>query len=251
MALPTDVRITWYGHSCFEIVTPGGKTVIIDPWFGNPSSPRAADSRRPLRPAARHPRPFRPPGRRASPWRRGCGRPGRACTSSACGWPASCPGGADQVIGMNKGGTVEAAGLRVTMTTRRPLGRRLERGRRDDALPGRSGRLRHRARDRLPHLSRRRHASLLGDMALIRDLYRPDLAMLPIGGHFTMGPERGGAGRRVAGRRRRRARCTTARSRSWPGRRTSCAPRSPPRPRRRDRPRPGAGRHDRGLTGRE
>jgi L-ascorbate metabolism protein UlaG (beta-lactamase superfamily) len=25
-------------------------------------------------------------------------------------------------------------------------------------------------------------------MALIRDLYRPDIALLPIGGHFTMGP---------------------------------------------------------------
>jgi L-ascorbate metabolism protein UlaG (beta-lactamase superfamily) len=26
-------------------------------------------------------------------------------------------------------------------------------------------------------------------MTLIRDLYRPDLAILPIGGHFTMGPD--------------------------------------------------------------
>jgi L-ascorbate metabolism protein UlaG (beta-lactamase superfamily) len=25
-------------------------------------------------------------------------------------------------------------------------------------------------------------------MALIRDLYRPDVALLPIGGHYTMGP---------------------------------------------------------------
>jgi len=25
-------------------------------------------------------------------------------------------------------------------------------------------------------------------MALIRDLHRPDLAILPIGGHYTMGP---------------------------------------------------------------
>ena len=27
---------------------------------------------------------------------------------------------------------------------------------------------------------------VFGDMALIRELFRPDLAMLPIGGHFTM-----------------------------------------------------------------
>jgi L-ascorbate metabolism protein UlaG (beta-lactamase superfamily) len=31
--------------------------------------------------------------------------------------------------------------------------------------------------------------TVFGDMALIRDLYRPDLACLPIGGHFTMDPE--------------------------------------------------------------
>lgn len=30
---------------------------------------------------------------------------------------------------------------------------------------------------------------IFGDMALIGELYKPDLLLLPIGGHFTMGPE--------------------------------------------------------------
>jgi L-ascorbate metabolism protein UlaG (beta-lactamase superfamily) len=30
--------------------------------------------------------------------------------------------------------------------------------------------------------------NVFGDMSLIRELYRPSLALLPIGGHFTMGP---------------------------------------------------------------
>jgi len=30
---------------------------------------------------------------------------------------------------------------------------------------------------------------LFGDMAWIHELYRPDLAMLPIGGHYVMGPK--------------------------------------------------------------
>jgi L-ascorbate metabolism protein UlaG (beta-lactamase superfamily) len=34
---------TWYGHSCVVLRTPGGKTLIFDPWFGNPTSSRAAD----------------------------------------------------------------------------------------------------------------------------------------------------------------------------------------------------------------
>lgn len=30
---------------------------------------------------------------------------------------------------------------------------------------------------------------IFGDMALIREVYRPDLAVLPIGDRYTMGPE--------------------------------------------------------------
>ena len=29
---------------------------------------------------------------------------------------------------------------------------------------------------------------VFGDMALIRELHRPDVAFLPIGGHYTMDP---------------------------------------------------------------
>jgi L-ascorbate metabolism protein UlaG (beta-lactamase superfamily) len=32
-------QLTWYGHSTYKIVTPNGKTVIIDPWFNNPVNP--------------------------------------------------------------------------------------------------------------------------------------------------------------------------------------------------------------------
>ena len=37
-----DATFTWYGHSCVELRTPGGRVVLLDPWFGNPTSPRAA-----------------------------------------------------------------------------------------------------------------------------------------------------------------------------------------------------------------
>jgi len=30
---------------------------------------------------------------------------------------------------------------------------------------------------------------VFGDMQLIRELYKPEVAMLPIGGHYTMGPK--------------------------------------------------------------
>ena len=59
---------------------PGGKTILLDPWFGNPRA-RDGRRRRPLRPPAGHPRPRRPLRRRASRSPAGCGRSGRASTS--------------------------------------------------------------------------------------------------------------------------------------------------------------------------
>ena len=44
MSLGRDTTFTWYGHACIEVRTPGGKTILIDPWFGNPRSTKAADA---------------------------------------------------------------------------------------------------------------------------------------------------------------------------------------------------------------
>ncbi len=35
--------VTWYGHATFKIETPSGKTLLIDPWFQNPTNPTAKD----------------------------------------------------------------------------------------------------------------------------------------------------------------------------------------------------------------
>ena len=45
MAPTGDLAITWLGHSTFTLTTPGGKTVLIDPWVeGNPACPDEAKS---------------------------------------------------------------------------------------------------------------------------------------------------------------------------------------------------------------
>ena len=37
---PGDIKITWLGHACFLIESPGGTQVLIDPWIkGNPATP--------------------------------------------------------------------------------------------------------------------------------------------------------------------------------------------------------------------
>lgn len=37
------MQIVFYGHSCFKIVSPKGKKIIVDPWITNPLSPKNVD----------------------------------------------------------------------------------------------------------------------------------------------------------------------------------------------------------------
>jgi L-ascorbate metabolism protein UlaG (beta-lactamase superfamily) len=49
MAWPADsTTITWHGHAAFEVVTPKGKVLMIDPWLKNPMNPNAKNSKDPL-----------------------------------------------------------------------------------------------------------------------------------------------------------------------------------------------------------
>ncbi len=186
MSLGRDTTFTWYGHACVEVRTPGGKVVLIDPWFGNPKSTRSADSvdRCDLL-LVTHGHGDHLGDALALASRL---RPAWPCIHEMSLWLARrLPGGGDAATGMNKGGTVEAAGLRVTMvhadhsagdwhpggeTTLylgEPVGFVVE----------------------LENGFRFYHAGdtdVFGDMRLIGELHRPDLAILPIGGHFTMDP---------------------------------------------------------------
>jgi L-ascorbate metabolism protein UlaG (beta-lactamase superfamily) len=187
MTLPIDTTITWYGHSCFEIRTPGGRTILLDPYFENPRSPRTADSIERCDVLLVTHGHFDHMGDAVALASRL--RPAWPCIHEMSLWLArQLPGGADQVIGMNKGGTVEAAGLRITMTTADHSAGDWNAGGDTTLYLGdpvgfvielETG-------YRIYHAGDTR---AFGDMTLIRDLYRPDLAILPIGGHFTMGPD--------------------------------------------------------------
>ena len=47
-AASTTTTITWHGHAAFEVVTPNGVVVLIDPWLTNPGNPKAKDKGDPL-----------------------------------------------------------------------------------------------------------------------------------------------------------------------------------------------------------
>jgi L-ascorbate metabolism protein UlaG (beta-lactamase superfamily) len=94
--------------------------------------------------------------------------------------------GVQNVIGYNKGGTAEAEGLKFTMVDARhsssftlPDGTILHTGDPNGyVVTLEDGRRVYVAGD----------TSVFGDMALIGRLYKPDVAILPIGDFFTMGP---------------------------------------------------------------
>jgi L-ascorbate metabolism protein UlaG (beta-lactamase superfamily) len=35
-------EVTWWGHAAFVVKTPGGATIALDPWFTNPKAPQGA-----------------------------------------------------------------------------------------------------------------------------------------------------------------------------------------------------------------
>jgi len=47
-ARAADTKVTWHGHAAFEIVTPKGHVLMIDPWLSNPKNPDAAGGQDPL-----------------------------------------------------------------------------------------------------------------------------------------------------------------------------------------------------------
>jgi L-ascorbate metabolism protein UlaG (beta-lactamase superfamily) len=94
--------------------------------------------------------------------------------------------GVTSTIGMNLGGTVQLDDVAVTMVeAKHSAGAQDEKGTHyvgvaaGYVLTITDGPVLYHAGD----------TAVFTDMNLIRELYKPELAMLPIGGHFTMGPK--------------------------------------------------------------
>jgi L-ascorbate metabolism protein UlaG (beta-lactamase superfamily) len=186
-------RFTWYGHACVEIESEAGTTILIDPWFSNPNSPRAADAVDRcdvmLVTHGHHDHLGAAPGRLSDADALAIARRTRPV------WPAihelslwldAQDTGAD-IVGMNKGGTVDVAGIRVSMVTADHSGGDFAA---DLGVPMHLGEpvgfvIELENGKRIYHAG---DTALFGDMRFIGELYRPDLAFLPIGGHFTMDP---------------------------------------------------------------
>jgi L-ascorbate metabolism protein UlaG (beta-lactamase superfamily) len=49
----SQTTLTWHGHAAFEITTPTGKILLIDPWLNNPLNPLAKEKQDPLQHVAK------------------------------------------------------------------------------------------------------------------------------------------------------------------------------------------------------
>jgi L-ascorbate metabolism protein UlaG (beta-lactamase superfamily) len=93
--------------------------------------------------------------------------------------------GLKDTIGINMGGTVDVKGLKITLVPAVHSSGVVEDGR--TLYLGEPGGFVIRLEDgRSIYFAG--DTALFGDMRLIRELYAPEIAFLPIGDHFTMGP---------------------------------------------------------------
>jgi L-ascorbate metabolism protein UlaG (beta-lactamase superfamily) len=175
------LSITWLGHASFSMVTPGGKTVLFDPWYtGNPSFPEGHRPTRADLVLISHGHSDHITDAAAIAKSTGATVVGIWEITS---WLASK--GVQRLEPMNKGGTIAVQGLRITMTDARHSSSVDESGLVYLGEP--AGFVVRLENDLTIYYAG--DTALFGDMKLIGELYQPDIAFLPIGDRFTMGPD--------------------------------------------------------------
>jgi L-ascorbate metabolism protein UlaG (beta-lactamase superfamily) len=176
-------RITYFGHSTFSVTTASGSVALIDPWvMTNPACPEA------LKKISKLDAIFLTHGHSDH-----LGdllalakehKPQIVANFETCLWLGT-KGLSGHVHPMNKGGTQKIGEFEATMTHAFHSNSIEDKGERIYAgEPG--GYI-----IRLPDGLTVYHAgdtAVFGDMKLIAELYKPDLACLPIGDVYTMGP---------------------------------------------------------------
>ena len=114
-------------------------------------------------------------------------RPAWPCIHELSLWLGRNYAHKDGLIGMNKGGTVEAAGLKITMVRAEHSAGDIYGGAESPLYLGEPVGYVVELEDGFRFYFAG-DTDVFSDMRLIGERYRPSLAFLPIGGHFTMDP---------------------------------------------------------------
>lgn len=187
-------RITWLGHGTFIFTTPAGKSILLDPWVqGNPACP---DDKKQLGKLD------------AILITHGHGdHIGDVEAVTAASQPDQVVGifematwlgnkGIANAVGINMGGTTDVAGTRVTMVRADHSCGILEG---DTILYGgqAAGYVIDFGNDLRVYVAG--DTNVFGDMSIIGALYKPQVAILPIGDFYTMGPREAAYATRLLG----------------------------------------------------
>lgn len=172
-----DVSIMWLGHAAFRLEGPDGRRIYIDPWLTNPNCPtEEAEPERVDAIALTHGHDDHVGETVALAKRHS---PEVVCIVELARWLDGQ--GVEKLHPMNKGGTVELDGVRVTMTDAHHSS-----STEDGTYSGEpAGVIVEIDGVRIYHAG---DTCVFGDMQLIARIYSPDVAVLPIGGHYTMDP---------------------------------------------------------------
>lgn len=175
-------KITWLGHSTFMVTTPSGSVVLFDPWVaGNPGCPDAlkklprvdvvlishghSDHSDDILSIARE------------------HKPKIVSMYEIYLWLESK--GVTNCAPMGKGGTQTVGEIEVTMVNAHHSSSLMDDGRIIYSGEPAGYVVKFPGGFKLYHAG---DTCLFGDMKLIGELYAPDVACLPIGDRFTMGP---------------------------------------------------------------
>jgi L-ascorbate metabolism protein UlaG (beta-lactamase superfamily) len=175
-----DVQVTWLGHAAFRIDSPGGKRIYVDPWLDNPKCP---DSEKNLERidvlVLTHGHGDHANGSDELVKRFA---PAVVTQVEVQSWLVKKGVEGLEIPGLNKGGTREIDGLSFTLTDARHSSSSDE----GDYLGESCGFVIGFENGTKIYIAG--DTCVFGDMQLIARIYQPDVAILPIGDHFTMGP---------------------------------------------------------------
>ena len=181
--LGKDVEITYLGHSTFKFNSPGGKILLVDPWvMNNPVCPDDLKNIDHLDIMAVTHAHFDHIGDAAEIGNRH--QPKVVGIYETCVWLNGK--GVENIMPMNKGGTQYVDGIKFTMVhADHSCGIQEEDGSIIYGGEAVGYVIEFENGFKIYHAG---DTAVFSDMKLIAELYKPDLAMLPIGDLFTMSP---------------------------------------------------------------
>lgn len=180
---PTSAKITWLGHAAFLIATGDGRRIAIDPYIeNNPKFPKGFEYGKldVLAPTHGHFDHFGEDGVALAK---------RSGATVVCVHELAlfCQSkGVEKVSGMNMGGAQTVAGIEIRMVQAFHSSGTSGAGADTNPPSDPCGFV-----FTLPDGFKVYHSgdtNVFSDMALIAELYEPDVALLPIGDFYTMGP---------------------------------------------------------------